>query len=53
MLAPIGASNRKLLSFGNSVLPDVLLGGILIPQKIMKVNYKYDVAHLIDEVTKK
>ena len=32
---------------------DVSLGGVLIPQKKMKVNYKYDVAHLIDEVAKK
>ena len=32
---------------------DVSLCGILIPQKKLKVHYKYDVAHLIDEVAKK
>ena len=32
---------------------DVSLCGILIPQKKMKVHYKYDVAHLINEVATK
>lgn len=32
---------------------DVLSYGILIPQKKMKVNYKYDIGNLISEVTKR